>query len=191
MKGVEQVKNPVLWVITGILVLCLLSGVGIYNGMVSDNENIDNKWADVENYLQRRADLIPNLVETTRAYAAQETKIFTGIAEARAKLAGASTVAEKAQADAELSGALSRLLVVVERYPELKSNQNFQQLADELAGTENRLAVARKDYNEAVRSYNTRIKRFPGNIVAGIAGFEPREYFQAAEGTQNVPQVKF
>jgi len=185
------VKNPVLWVITGILVLCLLSGVGIYNGMVSDNENIDNKWADVENYLQRRADLIPNLVETTRAYAAQETKIFTGIAEARAKLAGASTVAEKAQADAELSGALSRLLVVVERYPELKSNQNFQQLADELAGTENRLAVARKDYNEAVRSYNTRIKRFPGNIVAGIAGFEPREYFQAAEGTQNVPQVKF
>ncbi|WP_054694296.1 LemA family protein [Syntrophomonas palmitatica] len=191
MKGVEFVKKPVIWVVVGVMVLCLISGIGMYNGMVADNENIDNKWGDVENYLQRRADLIPNLVETTRAYAAQETKIFTGIAEARAKLAGANTVAEKAQADAELSGALSRLLVVVERYPQLKSNQNFQQLADELAGTENRLAVARKDYNAAVRAYNTRIKKFPGNIVAGMAGFEPREYFEAAEGTQKAPQVKF
>lgn len=180
------------WIIIGvILVLILGSGVAMYNGMVSDNEGIDNAWSQVENQLQRRSDLIPNLVETTKAFASQEKQIFTQVAEARAKLAGAGTVGEKAQADAELSGTLSRLLVVVERYPALKSDANFRQLSDELAGTENRLAVARKDYNDAVRSYNTRIKKFPGSMIAGIGGFESREYFQAEKGTESVPKVQF
>lgn len=178
-------------IIAAILVLILGSGVAMYNGMVSDNENIDNAWSQVENQLQRRSDLIPNLVATTKAFARQETQIFTQVSEARAKLAGAGTVGEKAQADAELTGALSRLLVVVERYPDLKSDANFRQLSDELAGTENRLAVVRKDYNDSVRNYNTRIKKFPGSIIAGIGGFEPREYFQAEKGTESAPQVQF
>ncbi len=159
--------------------------------MVIDNEKIDNAWSQVESQLQRRSDLIPNLVATTKAYATQEKEIFTQVAEARSKLAGANTLGEKAQADADLGSALSRLLVVVERYPELKSDANFRQLSDQLEGTENRLATTRRDYNDAVRSYNTRIKRFPGNIIAGMAGFESREYFQAAEGAQKVPEVKF
>jgi LemA protein len=163
----------------------------MYNGMVNDNEKIDNAWSQVESQLQRRSDLIPNLVATTKAYATQEKEIFTQVAEARSKLAGANTLGEKAQADADLGSALSRLLVVVERYPELKSDANFRQLSDQLEGTENRLATTRRDYNDAVRSYNTRIKRFPGNIIAGMAGFESREYFEAAEGAQKVPEVKF
>jgi len=180
------------WIIVvAILLLLVGSGVGMYNGMVSDNESIDNAWSQVENQLQRRSDLIPNLVETTKGFAAQEKQIFIQVAEARAKLAGAGTVGEKAQADAQLSTALSRLLVVVERYPALKSDANFRQLSDELAGTENRLAVARQDYNTTVRSYNTRIKKFPGSIIAGIGGFEPREYFQAEEGAKAAPKVKF
>lgn len=184
-------KKPVLWVILAIIAIVLISGVSMYNGLVSDNEKIDSMWSQVENQLQRRADLVPNLVATTKGYAAQEKEIFTQVAEARSKLAGAGTVGEKAQADAELTSALSRLLVVVERYPELKSDANFRQLADELAGTENRLAVARKDYNEAVRSFNTRVKRFPTNLMAGMAGFETREYFEAGEGARDVPEVSF
>ncbi len=184
-------KNRTLWIVLAVIALVLISGVSMYNGMVSTNEAIDSKWSQVENQLQRRSDLIPNLVATTKGYAAQEKEIFTQVAEARSKLAGANTVGEKAQADSELGSALSRLLVVVERYPELKSDANFRQLADNLAGTENRLAVARKDYNDAVQAYNTRIKRFPSNMVANMAGFTAREYFKAADGTQEVPQVQF
>lgn len=184
-------KNPVLWGILALIAIALIGGVSMYNGLVSDNENIDSMWSQVENQLQRRADLLPNLVATTKGYAAQEKEIFIQVAEARSKLAGAGTVGEKAQADAELTSALSRLLLVVERYPELKSDANFRQLADELAGTENRLAVARKDYNEAVRSFNTRVKRFPTNMMAGMAGFEAREYFEAGEGARDVPKVSF
>jgi LemA protein len=185
------VKNRTLWIVFAILAVVLIAGVSTYNNMVSANEAIDSKWSQVENQLQRRSDLIPNLVATTKGYAAQEKEIFTQVAESRSKLAGANTVGEKAQADAELGNALSRLLVVVERYPELKSDANFRQLADELAGTENRLAVARKDYNDAVQVFNTRIKRFPTNMMANMAGFTAREYFKAAEGTQDVPQVQF
>lgn len=184
-------NKSIIWVLIAALAIAVFSGVGMYNGLVTANENIDGKWSQVENNLQRRADLIPNLVETTRAFAAQEKEIFTRIAEARAKLAGANTVGETAQADAELSNALSRLLVVVENYPQLKSDANFRQLSDELAGTENRLATSRKDYNDAVQAYNTQIKRFPTNVVAGMGGFSPREYFTAQPGAQNVPQVKF
>lgn len=187
-------KNPALAALGVVLLIIGLffgSGVLVYNGIVSDNERIDSMWSQVENQLQRRADLIPNLVETTKGYAAQEKEIFTQVAEARSKLAGAATVADKAKADAELSSALSRLLVVVEKYPELKSDANFRQLADDLAGTENRIATARRDYNEAVRSYNTRIKKLPGSVVAGMGGFEPREYFEAEEGAKEVPKVSF
>ena len=184
-------KNRTLWIVVAVMAIILVSGVSMYNGMVNDNEKIDNAWSQVESQLQRRSDLIPNLVATTKAYATQEKEIFTQVAEARSKLAGANTLGEKAQADADLGSALSRLLVVVERYPELKSDANFRQLSDQLEGTENRLATTRRDYNDAVRSYNTRIKRFPGNIIAGMVGFESREYFEAAEGAQKVPEVKF
>lgn len=180
-----------LAILAGIIIVAGIYGVSLYNGLVTSNENIDAMWSQIDNQLQRRSDLIPNLVETTKAYAAQEKEIFTSIAESRTKLAGAKTVGETAQADAELSNALSRLLVVVERYPQLKSDANFRQLADELAGTENRLANARRDYNEAVRQYNTRIKRFPGNVMAGMAGLERRPYFEADETAEQVPEVSF
>ncbi len=184
-------KNWPLLAVLAVLLIALWGGFGTYNGMVTAHERIDNKWSDIDTQLQRRSDLIPNLVNTTKAYAAQEKEIFTQVAEARSKLAGANSVGEKAQADADLSSALSRLLVVVERYPELKSDANFRQLADELAGTENRLAVARRDYNEAVRDYNTRIKRFPAKMLADVGGFESRDYYKAQEGAQEVPQVNF
>ncbi|ABI68494.1 LemA family protein [Syntrophomonas wolfei] len=184
-------KNRTLLIVLAVLLIMLVAGISTYNGMVAANERIDNKWGDINTQLQRRSDLIPNLVTTTKAYATQEKEIFTQVAEARSKLAGANSVGEKAQADAELSTALSRLLVVVERYPALKSDANFRQLADELAGTENRLAVARRDYNEAVRDYNTRIKKFPANMIAGMGGFAARDYYKAQEGAQEVPQVNF
>lgn len=183
------------WIVLGIAIALILiivfSVIGTYNSLVNANENIDGKWAQVENNLQRRADLIPNLVETVKGYASQEKEIFTAISEARSKLIGATGVEETAEANNELSGALSRLLALSESYPELKSNQNFIALQDELAGTENRIAVARKDYNDAVQSYNTKIKRFPTNIVAGIFGYEKREYFEADESSKEVPKVEF
>lgn len=178
-------------ILVGLIIIAGIYGISTYNSLVTVNEDIDAKWSQIENQLQRRSDLIPNLVETTQAYARQEKEIFTSIAESRAKLAGAETLGETAQADADLSQALSRLLVVVERYPELKSDANFRQLADELAGTENRLATARRDYNEAVRVYNTRVKRFPANLVAGMGGFEKRPYFEADETAKTVPKVDF
>lgn len=183
------------WIVLGIVIILLLtiisSIVSTYNSLVTVSENIDSKWAQVENNLQRRADLIPNLVETVKGYASQEKEIFTAIAEARSKLIGATGVDETAEANNELSGALSRLLALTESYPELKSDKNFIALQDELSGTENRIAVARKDYNDAVQSYNTKIKRFPTNIVAGIFGFDKRQYFEANESSKEVPKVQF
>jgi len=176
-----------------LLVIFLIIGVfaGRYNSLVTAEENVDGKWAQVENQLQRRLDLIPNLVETVKGYAAHEQETFTQITEARAKAAGAQTVEEAAEANDELSSALSRLLVIVENYPQLKANENFIRLQDELAGTENRIAVTRKDYNEAVQSFNTLIKRFPNNIIAGMFNFEARDYFEAEESAQKAPQVQF
>ncbi len=182
-------------VVAGVLVLvALIVGgflMGRYNGLVSQNEAIDGAWAQVENVLQRRADLIPNLVETVKGYAAHEKEIFENVAAARSKLAGATTPAEAGAANAGLSSALGRLLAIAENYPNLKANENFIRLQDELAGTENRIAVERKRYNDAVRVYNTSIKRFPNNVLAGFFGFHPRDYFQAEEGAEKVPEVKF
>jgi LemA protein len=181
-------------IIVGIIValLAVMAGgyISIKNELVQLRENTDAKFAQIDIQLQRRADLIPNLVSTVKGFAAQEKEVIQSVSDARAKLAGAQTVGQKAQANQDLNSALSRLLVVVENYPTLKSDATFRQLMDELAGTENRIAVARKDYNDAVQRYNTRISTFPGSVVAG-GQFLPKEYFRAAEGAQSVPQVKF
>ncbi|WP_425291867.1 LemA family protein [Caldanaerovirga acetigignens] len=174
-----------------VVAFLLLFAFSSYNGLVAAEENVNSKWSQVENQLQRRADLIPNLVETVKGYAAHEQEIFTEVTRAREKLISAGSVAEKAQADAELTSALSRLLAIVENYPTLKADANFRQLADELAGTENRIAVARMDYNNAVQRYNSRIRSFPTVIIAKIMGFEKKEYFKAEEGAYEAPKVDF
>lgn len=183
--------NKTTWIILGIIAVLLIGAVMSYNGLVSMNENVTGKWSQVENQLQRRADLIPNLVNTVKGYAAHEQAAIGAVADARAKLAGAGGPAAKAEANGELNGALSRLLVVVENYPNLKADANFRALMDELSGSENRLAVARKDYNDAVQGYNTKIRTFPTSIFSGMMGFGPKEYFKAEEGAKQVPQVKF
>ncbi|WP_110955381.1 LemA family protein [Anaerosinus massiliensis] len=180
------------WMIAGIVaVIVVVMAVSGYNSLVGMNEDINGKWAQVENQLQRRADLIPNLVNTVKGYAAHEQAAIQSVADARAKLAGAQTPATKAEADGELSGALSRLLMVAENYPNLKADQNFRALQDELAGTENRMTVARQDYNNTVQVFNTKVKTFPSSIYAGMLGFSEREYFKAAETSKTVPEVKF
>ncbi|HPU35706.1 MAG TPA: LemA family protein [Bacillota bacterium] len=171
-----------------VLAIFLLSG---YNNLVRLNEAVNSSWSQVENQLQRRADLIPNLVQTVKGYAAHEEEIFTQVAEARSKLAGAATVSEAAQADQALNSALARLLAIAENYPQLKADANFRALQDELAGTENRIATARMDYNNAVQAYNTKIKVFPTSLYAGIFGFGPKDYFKAAESAGEVPKVDF
>ena len=184
----------ILVVIAIVVVLgVIISGwyIGTRNTLVTLEETIDGSWAEIDNQLQRRTDLIPNLVNTVKGYATQEREVFTQIAEARSKLAGAGTVGEKAQGYNQLETALGRLLVIVERYPELKSNVNFIRLQDELAGTENRIAVARKRYNDSVRTFNTKIRRFPSSVVARQMGFEKKEYFQIEERAREVPQVDF
>ena len=165
--------------------------VGRYNSIVRQNEQISNAWAQVKVVLQRRADLIPNLVETVKGYAAHEKEVFERVADARSKLAGAATPAEAATANAGLSSALGRLLAIAENYPNLKANENFIRLQDELAGSENRIAVERRSYNEAVRSHNAYIKTFPNNLIAGMFNFKEREYFEADEAAKEAPKVKF
>ena len=171
-----------------VLVLFLYSN---YNIFVNLDETVKASWAQVENQLQRRYDLIPNLVETVKGYAKQEKDVLVEVTNARAKVGGAANVPDKISANNELSGALSRLLVVVERYPDLKSNQNFMRLQDELAGTENRIAVERKRYNDVVRTYNIAIRSFPGNLFAGMFGFHSVAFFEAPAQAKAAPQVKF
>ncbi len=154
-------------------------------------ENVDSKWAQVENQLQRRYDLIPNLVESVKGYANHEQEVIASITQARAQMGSANTPEEQAAANDALTGALSRLLVVVENYPNLKADTNFRQLMDELAGTENRLAVAREDYNNEVQQFNKQVKRFPGNLMAGMFGFEQKEYFKATAGADKAPSIDF
>jgi LemA protein len=173
----------------GILFVVGMMLISDYNNLVSSEEGVNGQWSQVETQLQRRADLIPNLVETVKAYAAQEEAIFTALAEARAKLAGANGVEETQEANAELSDAIGRLLVIVENYPELKSNVNFLALQDELSGTENRIATARRDYNLAVQNFNTRVRSFPTSLFAGLFGFDLRLYFETDE--TDAPNVNF
>ena len=182
-------------IVLGVIVLlALIVGgtiVGRYNSIVQQNEQINNTWAQVKVVLQRRADLIPNLVETVKGYAAHEKEVFESVAQARSKLAGAATPAEATNANAGLNSALGRLLAIAENYPELKANENFIRLQDELAGSENRVAVERRSYNESVRAYNAYIKTFPNNIIAGMFNFKEREYFEADEAAKEAPKVKF
>lgn len=183
-------SKGILGVIVAIVIMAAMF-FSSYNGLVRMNENVTGKWSQVENQLQRRNDLIPNLVNTVKGYAAHETEVFKAVSDARAKLGGAKTVAETTAANNEMNSALSRLLVVAEKYPDLKANTNFQQLQDELAGTENRIAVARKDYNDAVQVYNAKIKSLPTSLYAGACGFTAKDYFKADAVAQKVPQVKF
>ncbi len=182
-------------VIAGILFLIVVVPFlylkGTYNRLVTMDEGVKAAWAQVENQLQRRYDLIPNYVETVKGYARHEKDVFVKVTEARSRVASAGNINDKIRANNQLSSALARLMVVVERYPELKANTNFIRLQDELAGTENRIAVERRRYNEAVRAFNVQIRRFPTNIIAGMFGFEKAAFFKVPKERQEVPKVKF
>jgi LemA protein len=182
-------------IVVGVIVLIVLifffTVRGTYNRLVALDEGVKTAWSQVENQLQRRMDLIPNYVETVKGYAKQEREVLIAVTEARAKVAGAGSIEGKIEANNELSSALARLLVVVERYPDLKSNQNFMRLQDELAGTENRIAVERRRYNEAVRLYNTTVRSFPTNILAGMFGFGRADLFEAPAAAEEPPKVTF
>jgi LemA protein len=187
--------KQVLGVVAVLLIIVLIFG-GMYvssrNQMVQLNETVKSDWAQVDVVLQRRADLIPNLVETVKGIAAQEQTVFGDIAKARSQLLGAQTPSDKIAANGQLDGALGRLLAIVENYPQLKSNENFLRLQDELAGTENRISVERKRYDDAIQAYNTFIGQFPNSLFAGFAGFKRNDaYFAASEASREVPKVQF
>lgn len=184
-------KLALILAIAAIILIPIFGMISSYNNLVGMEEEVNGKWAQVENVLKRRADLIPNLVNTVQGFADQEKEVLLGVTEARGKLNSAGTPGEYAAANGELTSALSKLNVVVEAYPDLKSNQNFIRLQDELAGTENRIAVERGRYNDAVKVYNAKIKKFPTNIVAGIFNFEFKEYFEISESDTKNPEVKF
>lgn len=182
----------VIIVLVLIALFAFMQYVGIRNTLVTKNEAVKAAWSQVDIVLQRRADLIPNLVETVKGYAQQEVTVFGDIAKARSALLSAGTPSDKIAANQQLDGALGRLLLIVENYPQLKSNENFLRLQDELAGTENRIAVERKRYNDTLQDYNTYVRHFPNNIFGGWAGFKPNEaYFTATEGSRVVPKVNF
>lgn len=193
-------KTKTLWIIVAILIILALWGKSIYNNMVTKEEGVKTAWSQVENQYQRRMDLIPNLVSTVKGYAAHEKSTLEGVVNARAKATETMIDADNLdpaklkqfqEAQNELSGALSRLLMVVERYPDLKANQNFAELQAQLEGTENRIAVERKRFNETAQAYNTYIRRFPNNIFAGLFGFDPKAYFAADPGADKAPKVEF
>lgn len=183
--------NKTWWIVIAVVVLVLLYGWSAYNGFVGKNEAVDGQWAQVETAYQRRFDLIPNLVESVKGIMAQEQEVFGALAEARTRYAGAGTVDEKAAAATQVESALGRLLVIMENYPQLRSVESVNSLMAELAGTENRVAVERRRFNDAVRELNVAVKRFPGNVVASIFGFDERAYFEAVEGAEEAPQVEF
>lgn len=178
-------------IILGIIVLIVLYGFVTYNGLVTSNVNADTQWQQVEVNYQRRFDLIPNLVESVKGIMKQEETIFTAIADARSRYAGAATPDAKAAAAGQVESALARLLVITENYPQLKSSDTVNTLMSQLEGTENRISVERMRFNDSVRSYNLKVMRFPSSIIASITGFDERAYFEAAAGTENAPQVKF
>jgi LemA protein len=199
-KGTIIALSVVGVIVIGIVVM-VLWGIGAYNNLVTINESVTNSWAQVENQYQRRADLIPNLVNTVKGYAEFERGVLTDVTEARAKVSQMNITPEVLnnpaafqkfqQLQGELSGALSRLLVTVENYPNLKANENFLQLQAQLEGTENRISVERKKFNETVQTYNTIIKRFPNSMLAGIFGFGEKQYFKSAPGSETAPKVEF
>ena len=187
-------------IIIVVAVIAIVWGISGYNGLVSMDEGVQTKWADVETQYQRRADLIPNLVNTVKGYAAHESETLQAVVEARAKATSmnidpsnmsAEQIANFQKAQDGVSSALSRLLVTVEKYPDLKANENFKELQAQLEGTENRISVARRDYNESARKYNTTLRSFPKNILAGMFGFEKKAYFEAQEGSEQAPTVQF
>lgn len=193
-----------VWIVLIVVALVLVGGCsyvkGKYNGMVNKDEAVKTAWSQVENVYQRRADLIPNLVNTVKGYAAHEQGTFTAVIEARAKATSITIDPSKATPDqlkafsnaqGELSSALARLMVVVEQYPNLKANENFMALQSQLEGTENRIAIERKRFNETAQGYNTYIRQFPNNIFAGMFGFQSRAYFEAEEGANKAPKVEF
>lgn len=186
-------KKSLKVLLTVILVILVITipFVGSYNSMVTSQQKVNTAESNIDAQLQRRSDLIPNVVETVKGYAAQEKDIFTAVAESRSKLAGATTTEEKAAADQELTGAVGRLLAISERYPDLKSDQVFRDLTVQLEGTENRISVSRQNFNDAASEYNTLIKKFPKNIVAGMFGFKEKTYFKADEAAKEVPKVDF
>jgi LemA protein len=196
-RGLLLVLLAVVVVVVGAVVW----GVGVNNQLVGLEQNVNEKWAQVQNVYQRRADLIPNLVETVKGFATQEREVLESVTKARASASGVQLTPEALNdpkalerfqaAQNQLSGALSRLLVTVERYPELKSNQNFLALQSQLEGTENRIAVERRRFNEAVREYNTRLRIFPASLVASFAGFRPKAFFEATPDAATPPKVKF
>jgi LemA protein len=186
----------ILAIVGGAILLVVLIGFSMYvsrrNQMVALKENVQQAWSQVDVVIQRRADLVPNLVATVKGYATHEQEIFENVAKARSALAGAQTPAGRIAANEQLTGALGRLLAIVENYPDLKANENFLRLQDELAGTENRIAVERRRYNQAVQAYNTYIQLFPNNLVASIMGFQRNDaYFKAEEQARAVPKVDF
>ena len=192
-------KSSVIIVLI-VAAIVVVWGITGYNGLVSMDEGVQTKWADVETQYQRRADLIPNLVNTVKGYAAHESETLQAVVEARAKATSmnidpsnmsAEQIANFQKAQDGVSSALSRLLVTVEKYPDLKANENFKELQAQLEGTENRISVARRDYNEAARKYNTTLRSFPKNILAGMFGFEKKAYFEAQEGSEQAPTVQF
>lgn len=187
-------------IILVILAVILLWGVTAYNNLVSKEENVNQQWSNVETQYQRRADLIPNLVSTVKGYASHESETLQGVVEARSKatqitVSGSDLTPEKMaeyqKAQGAVSSALGKLLAIAENYPDLKANQNFLELQAQLEGSDNRISVARINYNNAAKDFNTTIRRFPNNILAGICGFDKCTYFEAAEGAEQVPQVEF
>lgn len=196
----DFIKNHTGIVVLAIAAIIAIWGISAYNGLVSMDEGAQAKWSDVETQYQRRADLIPNLVNTVKGYAAHESETLQAVVEARAKATGitvdpsnitAKQMASFQAAQDGISSSLSRLLITVEQYPDLKANENFKELQAQLEGTENRISVARRDYNDTSRKYNTALRAFPKNIIAGICGFEKKPYFEAQEGNQQAPSVQF
>lgn len=192
-KNGRNIGMKKILIILGVIVIVIaITFAGIYNSIVTKNESITAKWAQVENQLQRRNDLIPNLVNSVKGYAAHEKTVFDDVTKARSQWASANTVNDKVNAASGMDSALGRLIAVAENYPQLKADGTFLKLMDELSGTENRIAVERMRYNESVMDFNIAVRRFPGNIVAGIFGYKPAsQYFQAEEKASAVPEVRF
>ena len=196
-----NIKKHLKWIVpVAIVVIVIMWAVGAYNGMVTLDEGVQGKWADVETQYQRRADLIPNLVSTVKGYAAHESETLESVVKARSEASSVKVdpenitpekLAEYQKAQSGVSSALGRLMVIVEKYPDLKANQNFLELQSQLEGTENRINVARRDFNEAAKNYNTVIRSFPKTIFAGMFGFEKKAYFEAEKGAEAAPKVEF